>query len=44
MVDQSCPPRGPATQGMEYLHTKSIVHFDLKSANLLVGYRERTPM
>jgi serine/threonine protein kinase len=28
-------------QGMEYLHGKRIVHFDLKSANLLLGYRER---
>lgn len=28
-------------QGMEYLHQKSIVHFDLKSANLLLGYRDR---
>ncbi len=26
---------------MEYLHQKSIVHFDLKSANLLLGYRDR---
>lgn len=28
-------------QGMEYLHTKRIVHFDLKSANLLLGYKDR---
>ncbi len=28
-------------QGMEYLHQKRIVHFDLKSANLLLGYRDR---
>ena len=28
-------------QCMEYLHTKSIVHFDLKSANLLLGYKDR---
>jgi serine/threonine protein kinase len=26
-------------QGMEYLHAKNIVHFDLKTANLLVGMR-----
>ncbi len=26
---------------MEYLHQKRIVHFDLKSANLLLGYRDR---
>jgi serine/threonine protein kinase len=26
---------------MEYLHQKKIVHFDLKSANLLLGYRDR---
>lgn len=28
---------------MEYLHAKRIVHFDLKTANLLVGFREKTP-
>ena len=26
---------------MEYLHSKHIVHFDLKSANLLLGYKDR---
>lgn len=26
-------------QGMDYLHSKRIVHFDLKTANLLVGFR-----
>ncbi|KAK9790346.1 hypothetical protein WJX73_008358 [Symbiochloris irregularis] len=30
-----------AAKGMEYLHSKKIVHFDLKSANLLLGYRDR---
>ncbi len=29
------------TQGMEYLHSKGIVHFDMKSANLLIGHRDR---
>jgi serine/threonine protein kinase len=28
-------------QGMEYLHSKQIVHFDLKTANLLVGMRDK---
>jgi hypothetical protein len=41
------PPAGPGTeawllitlspQGLEYLHNKNIVHFDLKSANLVGG-------
>ncbi|KAI8470843.1 MAG: kinase-like domain-containing protein [Monoraphidium minutum] len=30
-------------RGMDYLHSKRIVHFDLKTANLLVGFRERSP-
>ncbi|EFN59213.1 hypothetical protein CHLNCDRAFT_12394, partial [Chlorella variabilis] len=33
-----------AAKGMEYLHSKSLVHFDLKSANLLLGYRDRRPI
>lgn len=28
---------------MEYLHLKRIVHFDLKTGNLLVGFREKSP-
>jgi len=32
-----------AAKGMEYLHSKSIVHFDLKSGNLLLGWRDRRP-
>ena len=31
-------------QGMEYLHAKGIVHFDMKSANLLLGHRDRRVM
>lgn len=30
-------------QGLEYLHGKRLVHFDLKSGNLLVGFRDRAP-
>ncbi|KAK9861158.1 hypothetical protein WJX84_004717 [Apatococcus fuscideae] len=30
-----------AAKGMEYLHAKRIVHFDLKSANLLLGHRDK---
>jgi serine/threonine protein kinase len=26
---------------MEYLHNDGIVHFDMKSANLLLGHRDR---
>lgn len=29
-----------AAFGMEYLHSKSIVHFDLKCDNLLVSLRD----
>ncbi|GFH17980.1 putative serine/threonine-protein kinase, partial [Haematococcus lacustris] len=29
---------------MEYLHAKRIVHFDLKAANVLVGWREGAAM
>lgn len=28
---------------MEYLHLKRIVHFDLKTGNLLVGFRGKSP-
>lgn len=31
-------------QGMDYLHCKHIVHFDLKTANLLVGMRDKAPI
>jgi serine/threonine protein kinase len=30
-------------QGLSYLHSKHVVHFDLKSANLLFTIRDRTP-
>eukprot|EP00775_Hariotina_reticulata_P008027 gene8027-8223_t len=33
-----------AARGMDYLHAKQIVHFDLKTANLLVGMRDKTPV
>lgn len=29
---------------MDYLHCKHIVHFDLKTANLLVGMRDKAPI
>ncbi|KAF8058310.1 drkD [Scenedesmus sp. PABB004] len=37
-------PGGAVIQGMAKLHDKSIVHFDLKTANLLVGMRDKTPL
>jgi serine/threonine protein kinase len=30
-------------QGLDYLHTKRLVHFDLKSDNLLVTIRDKVP-
>lgn len=33
-----------AAKGVEYLHSKRLVHFDLKSGNLLLGYRDRRPV
>ena len=33
-----------AAKGMEYLHSKRLVHFDLKSGNLLLGYRDKRPI
>jgi serine/threonine protein kinase len=30
-------------QGLDYLHSKRLVHFDLKSANLLVTMRDKVP-
>jgi serine/threonine protein kinase len=31
-------------RGLDYLHAKRLVHFDLKSANLLLGWRDRVPV
>lgn len=33
-----------AAKGLEYLHSKRICHFDVKSGNLLLGYRDRRPV
>jgi len=30
-------------QGVDYLHGKRLVHFDLKSANLLVTMKDKVP-
>jgi len=30
-------------RGMDYLHAKRIVHFDLKAANMLIGWKEGSP-
>jgi serine/threonine protein kinase len=30
-------------QGLDYLHSKRLVHFDLKSDNLLVTIRDKVP-
>ena len=30
-------------QGMEYLHSKGVVHLNLKTGNLLVGFAEKQP-
>jgi hypothetical protein len=32
-----------APQGMEYLHSKGVVHLNLKTGNLLVGFAEKQP-
>lgn len=29
---------------MEYLHSKRIVHFDLKTGNLLMSVRDKAPV
>ncbi len=36
LVSRSC--------SMEYLHSRRVVHFDLKAGNLLVGWREGQPV
>lgn len=33
-----------AAKGLEYLHSKHVVHFDLKPANMLLGYRDKRPV
>ena len=31
-------------RGLDYLHARQVVHFDLKSANLLVGFSNGAPI